>query len=139
MDFEFQTPAGQEYRSHIAPHFSAQFDAHGRTLTFTELINAFREWYEKHPGFQCQYKHMTAHVDEAAGTGMVHFELELVYEATYQETLEQRSSGHKAASEVTHIKQEALGELKFKMDASGKWMAEHYIGMRGIPGMGGYV
>ncbi|KAK4504110.1 hypothetical protein PRZ48_005025 [Zasmidium cellare] len=117
-DFTCSTPLGKLYKSHISPTFTAQFDAHDKLLTFSELFKAFENWYELYPGFRCEYKRFETIVDEAAGSAVVHFELDLMYES---------------------MGQAAIGEVRFKRDLRGEWMMESYIGMRGMHGMGGYV
>lgn len=119
-DWTFSSPQGQLYRSHIAPNFTAQFDANEQILTFEDLWQDFLKWYYDHPGFRCEYTYLTTHVDEAAGMAVVHVELELSFPKT-------------------EMAQSAIGEIRARRDRRGEWMLEYYGGMRGMKGMSGYV
>ncbi|USW49234.1 hypothetical protein Slin15195_G025530 [Septoria linicola] len=118
-DYDYESEAGCEVLSYIAPSFQARFDNIAAIMDWHELVQMWRVWQQEDHDVHFEVVHCSCDVDQAKG------EAALYAEITVTGTLGVMLGG--------------LSEAQWKRLPDGRWVNEFYMGMRGITQNGGFV
>ncbi|KAK4613105.1 uncharacterized protein CLAFUR5_13161 [Fulvia fulva] len=117
-DWDYTSPEGQDFLSHVHPSFTAIFDNVPGKMDWAGLNAAWQTMFAAHPEGQFNITRMNTAVDTRAGYGTVVIESE--------------------ATGVSNVVLHGLSEAKWRR-VNGKWLFYYHAGMRGSSGNSGFV